>query len=154
MSDQKKNPCLKRILLGLLAIVLTSAAVYWYVATEKFADTKDRKESFTVNAQNFIQEFTQNDSLSNKKYSDQIVVVNGTVSAIETADSTLNIKMIDTTSGSYIIFAFQEQYQAEAKTVNKGDIVSIKGSCSGSIYSDILNSVSITFKRCTLNKQK
>jgi hypothetical protein len=60
--------------------------------------------------------------------------------------------MNDTASGSYIIFAFQEQYQAETKTVQKGNTVSIKGSCSGSIHSDILNSESITFKRCTLNK--
>ena len=64
----------------------------------------------------------------------------------------MNIKFVDTTSGSYAIFAFQEQHIAETKTVKVGDSVSIKGSCSGGILSEILGTESITFKRCTLNK--
>ncbi len=96
--------------------------------------------------------FQQNDSAANKKYTDKIITVSGTVSEIEAADTTLNIKFVDTATGSYAIFAFQQQHLAEAKTVKVGDSVSIKGSCSGSIYSEILQATAVTFKRSTLNK--
>jgi hypothetical protein len=147
-----KRPWLKRLLIAGLVLVGIGAAIYWYIATEKFADTKDRKAAFTVNAIDFIREFEKNDSAANKKYADKIITVNGMVSEIEAADSTVNVKFIDTTSGSYAIFAFQEQYIAEAKTVKVGDSVSIKGSCSGGVLSEILGIEFITFKRCTLNK--
>ena len=55
------------------------------------------------------------DSAANQKYKDKIITVNGRVSEIEAADTTMNIKIIDTASNSFIIFAFQEQYASEAK---------------------------------------
>jgi len=154
MTEQvkKKKPWLKKILITLLGLAMIFACIYWIVATEKFADTKDRKAAYTVNALNFISEFQENDIAANEKYSDKIITVNGRVSEIEAADTALNIKFIDTTTGSYAIFAFQQQHLAEAKTIKPGDSVSVKGSCSGSIYSNILETTVITFKRSTLNK--
>jgi len=149
---KKKKPWLKRILIGLLALVVILAGVYWYVAADKFSDTKDRKADYTVNVLDLIREFQQDDSAANKKYSDKIITVNGTVSEIEAADTTLNIKFIDKATGSYAIFAFQQQHAAEARTVKVGDSISIKGSCSGGIYSEILEANAITFKRSALNK--
>jgi hypothetical protein len=45
--------------------------------------------------------------------------VKGIVTATEPADTTMNIKMSDTTTGSYLIFAFQEQHMAEAKKLKR-----------------------------------
>jgi tRNA_anti-like len=149
---KKKKPWLKRILIGILALVVILAGVYWYVATEKFSDTKDRKADYTVNAVEFINEFLKDQAAANQKYKDKIVTVNGTVSEIEAADTTMNIKIIDTASKSFIIFAFQEQHLAEPKTVKVGDAISIKGSFSAGIFSDILETVKIDFKRSALNK--
>jgi hypothetical protein len=147
-----KRSWVKRLLVIGLILVAIAAGIYWYVATEKFSDTKDTKATFTVNAMDFIKEFEKDDKAANKKYGDQIIVVNGRVAEVEPVDTTINIKFIDTTTSSYIIFAFQEQHLAEAKTVEVGDSVSIKGSCSGGIQSEILGNEAITFKRCTLNK--
>jgi len=150
--SKAKRPWLKKLLVAALILIGIAAAIYWYIATEKFADTKERKAAYTVNAIDFIREFEKDETAANKKYVDKIITVNGTVSEIEAADTTVNIKFIDTASGSYAIFAFQEQYVAEAKTVKIGDPVSIKGSCSGGVLSEILGTEFITFKRCTLNK--
>ncbi len=151
--SKTKRPWLKRLLIAVLVLIGIGAVVYWYVATEKFADTKDREAAYTVNAIDFIQEFRKDDSVSNNKYRQKIITVNGRVSELESPDSaTVNIKLIDTTTGDYAIFAFQEQYLSEAKSVKVGDSVSVKGSCSGSIYSDLLDAYNIGFIRCTLNK--
>ena len=149
---KQKRPWLNRLLVVGVALVAIAAAIYWYVATEEFSDTTDRKAAFTVNAIDFIREFEKNESEANKKYKDKIVTVNGRVSEIEAADTTMNIKIIDTVSNSFIIFAFQEQHLSEPKTVRVGDTVSIKGSFSAGIFSQIMEVVKIDFKRSALNK--
>ena len=126
MTKQKKGPWLKKLMIAVLILVAIAAGIYWYVATEKFSDTKDRKAAYTVSAIDFIREFEKNENEANKKYKDKIITVNGRISEIEVADTTMNIKIIDTTSKSFIIFAFQEQHLSEPKKVKVGDTVSIK----------------------------
>ncbi len=151
---QKRKRWIKPAFFAGLVLVIGLAVTYWIVATEKFADTSNRKAAYSVNANELIKEFLDNDSAANAKYADKIITVNGTVSELESPDSsTVNVKFVDSTSGSYIIFAFQEQHLEEGKSLKTGDTVSIKGSCSGSIYSDILETTSITFKRAALNKK-
>ena len=152
MTTTKRRSKKKWILGGVFAIAVILAGVYWYIATEKFSDTKDRKAAFTVNAHDFIREFIEDAAAANEKYTDKIVVVNGIVTEIEAADTTLNLVMTEPNSGSFAIFAFQQQHVGEAKTVRVGDSVSIKGSCSGGIFSEILEVHKIDFKRSTLNK--
>jgi hypothetical protein len=149
---KQKRPWLKRLLVVGLVLVAVASGIYWYVATEEFSDTKDRKAAFTVNAIDFIREFEKNEVEANKKYKDKIITVNGRVSEVEAADTTMNIKIVDTVSNSFIIFAFQEQHLSEPKTVSVGDTVSIKGSFSAGIFSQIMEVVKIDFKRSALNK--
>ena len=142
----------KKIIISILVLVVIGAIAYWYIFNDKFSDTTERKATFTVSALSFIKEFEQNDSATNKKYSDQIVAVSGRVSELEAADTTINVKMSDTTTGSYVIFDFQSQHAAEAKQLHIGDSVTIKGSCSGSVYSKILKAHFISFKRSAIVK--
>ena len=152
MVNKGLKPKYKKILLGLFIVLLAGAGVVWYIFTEKFTDTANRKSDFTVNAMDFIKEFRQNASMANRKYTEKIVVVNGIVSSIEAADTTANIKFTNASTGDYIIFAFQQQHLADAKKLKEGQQVSIKGSCSGGAYSQILGINYISFKRAALNK--
>ncbi len=151
-ATKQKKSLVKRLLIAALILFLAGVGAAWYIFTEKFTDTKERKADFTVNAMNFLKEFQQSDSVANLKYAEKIIIVNGRVSETEAADTTINIKMVDTLTDAYIIFAFQQQHLAEAKKLKEGDSVSIKGSCSGGTYSEILETEFVTFKRCTLNK--
>ena len=142
----------KRILIVLAALLLLGGAMFWYLMNQKFGDTAEAKPAFTVNAMDLIGEFQQNDSLANKKYSEQIVAVNGRIAEIETADTTANIKFTDTITGSYLIFDFQAQHATAARNLKVGDSVSSKGSCSGSIYSQLRKAHMISFKRAAINQ--
>lgn len=150
MSDNRKK--LKSIILLVIIVVLAFAGGVLYVFTKKFTDITKEKVDYTISAFDLINEFKNNDSLANKKYAEKIITVTGLVTEVESADTTVNIKMADTTSGSYAIFAFQQQNLTEAKAIKEGDKVSIKGSCSGGAYSQILETEFITFKRCALTK--
>lgn len=142
----------KKWLIALAVFLLAAATVIWYLYTLEYDDTATIKADYTVNAMDFIKEFRQDMEAANKMYSEKMIVVNGTVSAIEMADTTANIKMIDTANGAYIIFAFQQQHLNEAKMIKEGEQVSIKGSCSNGAFSSILETEYITFKRCAVNK--
>jgi hypothetical protein len=152
MQRAKSKPRYKYFLIGIIIILLTGVIIVWYIFTEKFIDTAEHQSDFTVNSMDFIKEFQLNDSAANKKYIEKIVTVNGTVSEIEVADTSVNIKFIDSTSGDYVIFAFQQQHLNDAKTLQEGKQASIKGSCSGGARSEILGIKYISFKRAALNK--
>lgn len=151
-ENNNKKKGVKKILWVILLLVAIGAVSAWYIFTDTFDDTATQKAAYTFNATAFINEFQQNDSAANKKYAEQIITVNGRISEIEFPDTTANVKMTDTTTGSYIIFAFQPQDAAVVKTLKEGDSVSIKGSCSGGTYSKILEAEKIDFKRSTINK--
>ncbi|MEO6541743.1 MAG: hypothetical protein ABIN74_12145, partial [Ferruginibacter sp.] len=151
MLTTKINRRYKKWLIAIFVLLIAGGAVIWWLFTLKYEDTANVKADYTVNAMEFIQEFKQDMAAANKKYSEKIIVVNGTVSAIETADTTANVKMIDSTT-AYIIFAFQQQHLDEAKQLKAGDKVSIKGSCSNGAFSSILETEYIAFKRCAVNK--
>lgn len=150
-KDTSRKNVVKKLLVVLLLLLLAGAGIVWYLFTKNFADTADLKPDYEVTALNLINEFKQNDSAANKKYSEKIITVHGRVTSVETADTTLNVRMEDA-SGSYIIFAFQQGEMSKLRKLKAGDSVAIKGSCSNGSYSEILETEFITFKRCSLNK--
>ncbi len=139
-------------------LIVGPPVIVWLVFTilskqlegEKYGDTAGVESAYTVYGPDMITEFKNNDSTANAKYRDKIITVTGRVSETELAnDSTVNIRMNDST-GSYLIFSFTGNYLEPAKKLMVNDSVVIKGSCSGSIYSEILETETITFKRCAL----
>jgi tRNA_anti-like len=148
----KRKSWLKKILITGFVLLLIGAGVIWYIFNEKHDDTAAVKSDYVTEAIPFIKEFEKDIKEANKKYAEKIIEVTGIVTESEAADTTINIKMTDTTSGSYLIFAFQQQHLQEAKTLKVGDRATIKGSCSDGIFSDILGTYFISFKRSTLLK--
>lgn len=135
---------------GILLVI--GASVYFYFATLTYENTANVKAEYTVEAIPFIKEFEQNNKTANKKYSEKIIAVHGIVTATLPADTTINIEMKDGTTGSYLIFDFQQQHLDKAKKIRVGETVTIKGSCSDGVYSEILGTYFISFKRCTLDE--
>lgn len=152
MQTTNKRSWLKKVFVIILVLLLVGGIGIYLIFTEKFEDTQKQSAAFSISADELLKEFQTNESAANKKYIEKIILVNGKIVETETVDSAINIKMKDTLTGSYIIFAFQDQHIKDAKQLKEGDNVSIKGSCSGGIYSKILETEFISFKRCALNK--
>ncbi len=120
---------------------------------ETHVDTYKVKADYTVTASALIREFAANDTAANSKYREKILLVDGALAQVEIqADSTVNIKFVDT-SKHFINISLDKKDYEQTKSLKPGDLVSVKGSCSGSSYSMILDSTSIDFKRSTLNKK-
>ena len=148
----KRKSWVKKVLYAGLVLLLIGAGVIWYIFNEKHEDTASVKADYITEAIPFIKEFEKDIKAANEKYADKIIEVTGVVTESEAADTTINIKMTDATTGSYLIFAFQQQHLQQAKTLKAGDKATIKGSCSDGIFSEILGTYFISFKRSTLLK--
>ena len=151
-----KHPRNKKVLrwsfltIGVLLLIGIGAFIYFQTLT--YGDTANVSADFSVEAIPFMKEFDKDTKAANNKYAEKIIAVKGFITATLPADTTMNIEMKDTTTGSYIIFAFQMQHLDEAKDLKAGDVVTIKGSCSGGIYSEILSNNFISFKRSTVEQ--
>jgi len=146
------NKTYKKWMIAVFVMILAGSFGVWHVFTEKFTDTADLKSDYAVNVPDFINEFKTDINQANKKYAEKIIVVSGIVSEVKAAYTTVNIIMKESGGDAYIIFAFQQQHLAEARQLKEGDRIAIKGSCSGALYSEILETESISFKRCTVEK--
>ena len=150
------HPVLKKtawIVTGPVFVFISFLIMEKYIMNETYSDTAGIKPDYTISASDLIQEFASNDSGANNKYREKIISVNGAASEVEVkSDSTINIKFADST-GSYINFSLEKNQYEKAKNIKPGDAVSLKGSCSGSFYSDILSTTQISFKRSTLIKK-
>lgn len=144
---QNKKKWLRWILLTVVVMALAGGAVFYYVMTAQFADTTSEKPAYSISAMDLLAEFQLNDSAANRKYTEQIVAVSGLVSEVEGADTSATVKFVDTLTGSYLIFDFQSGVSRKATALQPGDSVTLKGSCSGSIYSRLRNAHMISFKR-------
>lgn len=141
-----------------LLLILMGPATAWIgftimekkVARQEYGDSADAESAYTVWAPDLLRDFEENDSLANAKYREQIITVTGRISETESPnDSTFNVKFMDST-GSYAIFPFTGHYLAKARHLQAGDSVVIRASCSGGVYSEILESSIISFKRSAL----
>lgn len=120
------------------------------VLEETFKTTDQVKADYTLSAADLIREFTLNDTAANKKYMEKTILVTGNSSAVELmSDSASTIKFADST-GSYAIFSLEKDQSDKVRNIKQGTTVSLKGVCSGSIYSEILGTTAITFKRSIL----
>jgi hypothetical protein len=150
VKSANKKSWIKMALIAILFIILLGGGAYLYIMNETFDDTASLKSAYTVNAQDLINAYQTNDSVANATYREQIITVQGRVTEVEAADTTVNIKFTDPFTGSYLIFDFQSQHVPDAKVVQVGDSVAIKGSCSGNIYSQLRRAHMISFKRSLL----
>jgi hypothetical protein len=150
VKSANKKSWVKKALIAILFIILLGGGAYLYIMNETFDDTASLKSAYTVNAQDLINAYQTNDSVANVTYREQIITVQGRVTEVEAADTTVNIKFTDPFTGSYLIFDFQSQHVPDAKVVQVGDSVAIKGSCSGNIYSQLRRAHMISFKRSLL----
>ena len=123
------------------------------VMEETHEQTEQVKTDYKVGAVPLINEFLANDTAANKKYIEKMLEVDGKVSAVDILpDSSSTVKFADST-GSYAIFSFEKEQLQKIRQVHPGDQLTLKGVCSGSIYSEILGTTSISFKRSTLKNK-
>jgi len=150
----KSGLVLATALVSIVGFTIVSKQVEKKILNETFETTDTIKADYTLSSGELIKEFMTNDTAANKKYLEKVLAVRGPVKSVDIAtDSSSTIEFADST-GSYAIFSVEKNQLNKMKMIKPGDPVSVKGVCSGSMFSEILGTTSISFKRSTLTINK
>ena len=132
-----------KILFGflLLATLGLVASVYYY--NKPHVDVKKSEATYVLTAQNLIDEYRDNETDTNKKYSEKVIQVKGKVFEISTLKGNSVITLKDEGLESSIICHMLPEDNKRALQFEKGDEINVKGVCMGYLMDVIM-------VRCTL----
>ena len=146
----KQKNIIRFILLPLLIII---AAASWYVYREynrTHRDTAFIKPDFTLPATSLLTEFESNEKLGNKKYWDKILEIKGTVKEISQDEKgNYNLALGDTARLSAVRCSVDSIHSNQAAKVKKGELVTVKGICTGFNADELLGS-DVILIRCVV----
>lgn len=145
----------KKIKVILLALILVGAVVAVYVYKEinrKPVDTASAKPDFVNTALFYLEEFQQSDSVAGKKYNDKLLQVEGMVKEVSKNDRGFyTISLGDSSSMSSVRCSIDSVYSNNASVLTRGNVVTVKGVCSGYNADELLGS-DLILVRCFINK--
>lgn len=137
----KKKKIIRYIVLPLL-LILAAAAIYIYREYNRtHKDTAKLKADYTVTATGLLKEFEDNEQLSNKKYWDKVLRVEGTIKDLIKDDKGFySIVLGDTGSMSSVRCSVDSNHSTEAVSLKRGSMIAMKGICTGFNADELLGS--------------
>lgn len=134
----------KIILYTILTLIVLGGAAAFYIYKEynrTHLDTADLTPDFSVQPEGILKEFADNEQLSNKKYWDKVIKVEGLVKEITKDEKGFySIALGDSASMSSVRCSIDSAHGQEAASLMKGKPVVIKGICSGYTADELLGS--------------
>jgi flagellar basal body-associated protein FliL len=120
-----------KIVLVLLVLGAIAGVLIWKWANKPNPNLKNATPDATVTTAALLKEFSDNDSLAQKKYLGKVVEVNGIIKKMVASDSAAVLNLGDTTGMSVVQCQLDVRNNADAKTLKEGDMVTVKGKLAG-----------------------
>ena len=131
----------KKILFILLIGIAVAGGVGFYMYNKPAEKTITAKEEYTVEAAALFSEFSDNETQANTKYLNKVIAVKGKVLDITPNDS-LGINLtLETGDEMFGVSCHIPEPGKDAP--KKGDVISVKGLCTGMLMDVVLVKCSI-----------
>jgi cytochrome c-type biogenesis protein CcmE len=132
---------MKKVIYGILALILFLFIAYFIVLNLPQSSTKDKEASIKIEASILFDEFSTKEKKANQNYNGKIIEVTGQVRAISTdkkGDMVIILNTNDMIGG--VLCTFENKPKSAIK---EGQTVIIKGQCSGLLMDVVLNKCNI-----------
>ena len=150
----KRKKIIRYVVLPLLLILAASAFYIYKEYNRTHKDTAKIKPDYAVSAIELVKEFETNEQVSNKKYWDKVIRVEGMVKELAKDDKGFySIILGDTASMSSVRCSVDSAHSNEAAAVKQGSIIAVKGICSGFNADEMLGS-DVILVRSVVDKKK
>jgi lysyl-tRNA synthetase class II len=133
---------MKRLIIGILIITVMAGLYGFYLYNKKPVDTREQNPDFELTSAQIVKEFSDDEQAASKKYNDKIVLVSGKINEINLSSSTVFLDASDAISA--ITCSFYADESSQLKTLKVGDVVKIKGKCTGKLTDVIINNCRIS----------
>jgi hypothetical protein len=140
---------MKRVILVLLFIFILGASWYAYhLYTGKVKSLNLVDADVTLSAASLVEAFQKDSADANKKYLGKVISLNGMVKVVEPESST--IVLGDSTSNWSIRCSMHSNYVNVVGTFKPGNVLHIKGNCTGFLPDDLGLGSDIVLNRCVI----
>ncbi len=143
-----------KIILLATALIVIAAGAYFYV-NRKTQSLTDSKTDFKISAVKFLEEYSSDQVLSDKKYLGKVIQVEGNLKEIERDDKgSLTFVLGDLTSMSSVRCSIDTAVVIDESAYPVGTAVSLKGECTGFNADDLGLGADIVLNRSVIIQNK
>lgn len=138
-------------ILVLLVVMATSGLIYGlYEFNRKPASLQTSREDYTISAGELMQQFDQNQTGANTKYTGKTLLVSGLLRSIDTdSDGFATVVLSDEKESlSSVRCSMDSSFKSEQLSIKTGAKLSIKGICTGYQPDDMGLGADIILNRC------
>lgn len=133
-----KNKNLKRMLLIALVLGLIGASVGTYLWFKPVEKISSMETEISVPANELFNAFETDEAAANEMYLNKVLEVTGVVREVKSNENGLPSVIFETDDMIFgVMCEFESQQGAEA--INAGDLLTIKGICTGKLLDVVLN---------------
>ena len=134
---------MKKILVAIFLVSTLAIAIGLYFFNLKPKDIRTEDALFEITANQLVKEFSDDESMADKKYVDKVIIVNGIISDIKITDkeSSMSLQSDDPMAGVTCSFYTDEAKNLKGLTI--GNPVKVKGKCTGKLMDVVLNNCSL-----------
>ena len=127
---------MRKIILILLAIGVIGAGIGYYMVNKPVPSLEKKKADLEVTAAKLLTDYQLNETAANETYLGKLVLVSGKVVDITQENGIKKIHL--ETSNPMALIICEMETGTETGDVKAGDMVSVKGMCSGYLSDVIL----------------
>lgn len=137
----KRKKIIRYIVFTVLLLVAAAGIYIYREFNRTHTDTAKLSPDFSLPAASLVTEFETNEQVSNKKYWDKIIRVQGTVKEATRDDRGFyTVVLGDSTAMSSVRCSIDSVHSNEAAAIRKGQQLAVKGICSGFNKDEMLGS--------------
>lgn len=133
----------KKIVTGVILLALVGAGYGWYAFQKAPPDIREQKAGIEITAIDLLKAFQQDEMAANAKYVDQVLMVTGTVTGIQTDSSGQATVSLQTNDLLAAVTCSFYQDDEGVKKIKAGSPARIKGVCTGMLTDVVLNKCSL-----------
>jgi hypothetical protein len=131
-----------KILTAVIILALAAAGYGWFLFQKAPPDIRKQQAGIEITAVDLLKAFQQDETAANAKYVDKILIVQGTVTEIQTDSSGATVYLQTSDALAAVTCSFYKDDEG-VKKIKAGSPARIKGVCTGLLTDVVLNKCSL-----------
>lgn len=122
--------------------IIVAILAYLWIFRKAEPSVNSKNADFEISAGELLQHFENDEVSASKTFVDKVIIVKGPVDTVSEDSLTITVYLREEDAFSGVLCSFDKSV-INAEGLNKGNVVRIKGICSGYLLDVILNRCSL-----------